>query len=276
MPETMEWMEVGTNNESKKVNRPVTYYCSGCNIYCTLLKSKKKPGCSECGNERRYLRGRERKHVLENMGFQSYDEYLKSDLWKFIRGRVFRRDGELCRGCRQPATQGHHRRYGYRELMGFDITHIESLCAACHNTAGINDDCPTTQKRKRNTLRRTNIKLDFIKLSNARVATAIVNRVRELLADLPDLADSVCEQLNMEFRGISRDGVCDISQFEVVRPALKEFVIPRGKFKGRRPSELLDSQLQGCWAGFKASSIGGDIASILLEELNRRKTGANA
>lgn len=50
----------------------------------------------------------ERDAVLVGMGFACYREYLESDLWVKIRGRVLK-DRNTCKVCRRPAKVVHHR-----------------------------------------------------------------------------------------------------------------------------------------------------------------------
>jgi cytochrome c553 len=71
--------------------------------------------------------------TYKRLGFNSYKQYLQSDLWKSIRRRVFHRDGSCCVLCQKPAAQAHHRSYDYSTMSGNDITMIISLCCGCHH-----------------------------------------------------------------------------------------------------------------------------------------------
>ena len=71
---------------------------------------------------------------LKAIGFNSYKEYLKSDLWKSIRENVFDVKGKMCaaKDCTAPATQIHHTRYKMEELGGRNLRHLHPLCRDCH------------------------------------------------------------------------------------------------------------------------------------------------
>ena len=73
-----------------------------------------------------------RRVVLSQMGYSSYAQYLKSDLWKGIRDRVLSRDRNACRYCSLSATQAHHRNYRTKTLNGANITYMLAICGACH------------------------------------------------------------------------------------------------------------------------------------------------
>lgn len=88
-----------------------------------------------------------RQWILESLGFKSYDEYLKSDLWQGIREQVLRRDMNRCMGrshnlllkLSEPDDAGkftalhvHHYRYDRETLSGIDLSHLITLCAKCH------------------------------------------------------------------------------------------------------------------------------------------------
>jgi hypothetical protein len=70
---------------------------------------------------------------LSSLGFSSYREYLKSDLWKTIRKRVVRRDGGKCRVCEAKAQCVHHVRYKKSTLIGNGDKWLVSLCHDCHH-----------------------------------------------------------------------------------------------------------------------------------------------
>lgn len=69
---------------------------------------------------------------LSIMGFSSYPEYLKSDLWKKTRDRVFQEKGHDCWLCGAPATQVHHNRYGRHEMSGKRTKYLIPVCSGCH------------------------------------------------------------------------------------------------------------------------------------------------
>jgi 5-methylcytosine-specific restriction endonuclease McrA len=70
--------------------------------------------------------------VVSQLGYSSYGDYLKSDLWKSIRERVLIRDGHQCRYCKEPASQAHHRNYRTDTMSGKDIQDIHAVCGTCH------------------------------------------------------------------------------------------------------------------------------------------------
>ena len=72
---------------------------------------------------------------LRRLGFRSYGEYLRSDLWKSIRERVLA-DNWYCQRCDdRPAEQVHHRAYDPVTLSGKDLRSLTALCRGCHRTA---------------------------------------------------------------------------------------------------------------------------------------------
>lgn len=81
-----------------------------------------------------------RNKVIEDMGFASYAEYLRSGLWRSIRARVLKRAKNHCHICHGAATQVHHRRY-YRKVMeGKWLSHLNAVCATCHELGEFDDD----------------------------------------------------------------------------------------------------------------------------------------
>lgn len=81
-----------------------------------------------------------REQVLASMGFRSYGGYLKSKLWKSIRGRVYAEKGKKCSLCDALAVQIHHRRYDKKTLSGEDLTWLEPVCLHCHEAVEFNVD----------------------------------------------------------------------------------------------------------------------------------------
>lgn len=73
-----------------------------------------------------------RRVVLKRIGFTTYAEYLKSDLWKSVRQRVLERDDHQCRYCGSEASQAHHRNYRSKTMTGELIVDILSICGDCH------------------------------------------------------------------------------------------------------------------------------------------------
>ncbi len=82
--------------------------------------------------------------IRVELGFESYQEYLESDLWASIRARAMKRYGKGRRGkrrrcwvCLSPwvATQVHHVVYTRNNLKGFTVTNLKPVCDLCHGTA---------------------------------------------------------------------------------------------------------------------------------------------
>ena len=69
---------------------------------------------------------------LRSLGFKSYPEYLKSDLWKRVRARVFLEKGQNCSLCANEATQVHHNRYHRNDLIGKKLSFLVPICRRCH------------------------------------------------------------------------------------------------------------------------------------------------
>lgn len=71
---------------------------------------------------------------LRLLGFASYQQYLQSDLWKSIRGRVLAKQPE-CRICRlRKATEIHHRSYKTEYLTGEKTSQLIPICRSCHES----------------------------------------------------------------------------------------------------------------------------------------------
>lgn len=73
-----------------------------------------------------------RDKVLFRMGFASYREYLKSDLWAAVRTAVLSAQ-PLCEICNAPASCLHHLSYRVLCLKGKCPYHLVSLCSQCHH-----------------------------------------------------------------------------------------------------------------------------------------------
>ena len=69
---------------------------------------------------------------LKAMGYETYADYLASDLWRSIRQRVFALYGDVCRLCQQLAEHVHHLGYGKHVLAGISLTQLVPLCGKCH------------------------------------------------------------------------------------------------------------------------------------------------
>lgn len=87
------------------------------------------------------------------LGFSSYDNYLRSNLWRRIRKRVLARDGGTCLCCGEPAQHVHHTDYSIDVMSGECDAKLVSLCERCHNQAEYG---PDWQKR---TLKQANSRI---------------------------------------------------------------------------------------------------------------------
>lgn len=86
-----------------------------------------------------------RKTRLISLGFNSYREYLASDLWKTIRHRVFVRDKFICLKCGKRAQHVHHLSYGMTVLAGSNDSRLVSLCQPCHHGLEFDGDRKRTR-----------------------------------------------------------------------------------------------------------------------------------
>ncbi len=77
---------------------------------------------------------RTRQDVLSLLGFPSYQDYLRSPLWKSIRDRVLAQ-GRKCRCCPEAASEIHHREYTLAVLSGSTTHGLIPLCSNCHKLA---------------------------------------------------------------------------------------------------------------------------------------------
>lgn len=100
-------------------------------------------------NQRR-LNGYERRNnrIKEMFGYDSYSEYLSSDLWKSIRARVLKRDGGLCVFCNRRANAVHHKFYSKRALKGTSLKKLVSICNECHTYLEFDDNGRKLTPRK--------------------------------------------------------------------------------------------------------------------------------
>lgn len=74
-----------------------------------------------------------RRRVLMALGFDSYDAYLASDLWRRIRTRKLEDEGRICYGCGAPdCVQVHHGDYERPTLEGTAPHRLVVVCDSCH------------------------------------------------------------------------------------------------------------------------------------------------
>ena len=83
---------------------------------------------------------RHRRKCLLELGFQSYKEYLRSEMWETIRSIVLA-DRPKCEACHKSrATQVHHSCYTIDVLIGKRPDLLVSVCRRCHESAEIGPD----------------------------------------------------------------------------------------------------------------------------------------
>lgn len=76
---------------------------------------------------------------FKKLGFETYADYLGSDLWQGIRRRVLARD-RRCACCRRFSNTVHHRNYFLATMDGSDISGLVGLCRGCHKKAEFRPD----------------------------------------------------------------------------------------------------------------------------------------
>jgi hypothetical protein len=81
----------------------------------------------------------ERNAFLAIRGYTSYQGYLASPLWKFIRRRVFDEKGSSCYLCTKSAHMIHHERYTEDNLVGRSLQWMRPICRGCHDKIEVCD-----------------------------------------------------------------------------------------------------------------------------------------
>ncbi len=74
----------------------------------------------------------ERNRLLSDMGFDSYEEYLGSELWKSIRTAKAEAQ-PTCLLCPSPTAEIHHLSYDLTTMTGGNSHRLVGLCASCHH-----------------------------------------------------------------------------------------------------------------------------------------------
>jgi hypothetical protein len=82
----------------------------------------------------------QRNQLLWTLGFDSYGDYLASELWWSIRMAVWRRDGGKCRLCGERGEEAHHLDYSLEILRGQRNDLIVMLCGTCHQKVEFRED----------------------------------------------------------------------------------------------------------------------------------------
>lgn len=106
----------------------------------------------------------ERSRNLREMGFDSYEAYMASNLWYRIRNSVLLAAKRACVGCGKHATEVHHKNYALATLRGETLTMLAPVCRQCHTKIEFDG----TAKR---TLEEANRLLSRMTLSQASPAT---------------------------------------------------------------------------------------------------------
>jgi len=129
-------------------------YCKVCDRFLLVKEfsnrwnAAKISPCQECNESLRECTSYEAKRAKRifpwkpkwKSGKTWYEEYLASDLWQTIRGRVLARDGSECQICHVPATVVHHKSYDQTVIAGYRDDLLVSLCRACHQAIEFDAD----------------------------------------------------------------------------------------------------------------------------------------
>jgi hypothetical protein len=104
----------------------------------------------------------QRNVLLKEIGFSSYQSYLKSELWQTIRLMALNRDAYKC-FCGAKATEVHHQSYNIEVLIRKSLKSLISVCRKHHKLAefdriGDKRDLKNTRRKMRNLRRNMMIK----------------------------------------------------------------------------------------------------------------------
>lgn len=75
---------------------------------------------------------KDRDNLLREIGYNSYYEYLSSELWESIRLRRLEQDNYLCVVCGNDADSVHHGNYSEKTLLGLELRSLMTVCRDCH------------------------------------------------------------------------------------------------------------------------------------------------
>lgn len=81
-----------------------------------------------------------RTSALIRLGFRTYADYLKSELWRRVRSSVFIVNGTTCKCCGGGADQVHHMNYSEATLQGRRLDALIPICRPCHEKIEFNPD----------------------------------------------------------------------------------------------------------------------------------------
>lgn len=99
-----------------------------------------------------------RDDILKNIGFQSYKEYLKSDIWKIIKDQAIIKFGIKCKICHNNTKIYHHTMYNEEVLSGNDISSLIPICNSHHYKIEFNND-KKYKKTHKTPIQHVNLKL---------------------------------------------------------------------------------------------------------------------
>lgn len=130
--------------------------------------------------------------ILKIMGFESYKDYLNSDLWQEIRLKVLEGHSFICSRCGLKANQVHHTSYRIEVLKGEKLKSLVPLCGRCHRNAEYHPkNGKTTLKEANKRLKHNNRKL---KKKNSNKSKNLRKRYRQAQAELRDRQDPMTEE----------------------------------------------------------------------------------
>lgn len=78
--------------------------------------------------------------VMQDLGLDSYDQYLSSPIWKAIRTLSMIQNNHRCIRCGDYASEVHHQDYHKDTMLGYRMGSLVPVCHNCHNQAHNNPD----------------------------------------------------------------------------------------------------------------------------------------
>ena len=93
-----------------------------------------------------------RDQILKELGYTSYAQYLRSDLWKRIRSFVLSLFRGRCCCCGKRASQVHHQRYTKENLSGESYYGMVAICGFCHTKGEFKDNKKRTNQQARQSI----------------------------------------------------------------------------------------------------------------------------